>query len=183
MAKLKSICPSQLFIYQTRLIIQFSSSHSVVKPASANLIRASKAAGNPLTEAAMEGQSFKTEVAAVSMVQWLSPKSAMTITDTGFLVLYPSENGFQKLLGWVPGWERRLQQRRAERGGSQAHLAYFFPFRHSPASYRGFFCPAWARAARRRQHVRPPRRSFALGSAAGCPLASLVHALSSTYAN
>lgn len=60
---------------------------------------------NPLTEAAMEDQNcnvcFQTKVAAVSMLRWLSQMSVMTITDTGFLVLYPSENSFQKFLVWV----------------------------------------------------------------------------------
>lgn len=63
-AKLKLICPSQLFI----LADQHNNSvtllsQSVVKP---NLLMSLKPRENPLTEAAMEGQSFKTEVAAVS---------------------------------------------------------------------------------------------------------------------
>lgn len=49
------------------------------------------------------GMQLKTEVSAVSMVQWLSQMSVMMITDSGFLILYPSESGFLKLLAQAQG--------------------------------------------------------------------------------
>lgn len=57
---------------------------------------------NPLTEAATEGQSFKTEVAAVTF-PWFSDFLERLWWQIQILVLSSSENGFQKFLAQVQG--------------------------------------------------------------------------------
>lgn len=76
----------------------------------------------------MEGQGFKTEVAAVSTVQWLSQTSVMTITDTGFLTLYPSENSFQKFLAWILGGRVGYNEGGQKAGDVGPIFSCFFPF-------------------------------------------------------
>lgn len=135
-AKLKWIFPSQLFILSNQ------NNNSVLllcQRCEASLVNVSKAVWNPLTGAATEGQSCKTELAVVSAVQWLPQASVMTIR--GWISCSSSLwKWFSKILVLSPGWEDRLQQGKIKkRGKSGPSILFLYLHYHPPTQIKMWF--------------------------------------------